>query len=298
MRILNFGSINIDLVYGVDHFVRPGETISSRSFGRYAGGKGFNQSTALARAGADAGHFGRVGADGVWLKEALGRDGADVSLIKVLDDCPTGHAVIQVDPSGQNCIVIEGGANRRFSEADLDEALAGYGEGDVLLVQNETSLIPEMMSRAAGKGMGIAFNPAPMGPEVARYPLDLVTLFFVNEIEASELCGVVAGSPATALDALRAKFPKAEIVLTLGGEGAVARPLEGPDVFVPARRVEAVDTTGAGDTFIGYFLACRQRGEPLARAMETAAAASAICVSRPGASPSIPLIDEVRHLIP
>lgn len=294
MRILNFGSINIDLVYRVDHFVRPGETIAARSFGRFPGGKGFNQSTALARAKADVCHFGKIGADGLWLRDALAADGADVSRLDVLDDAPTGHAVIQVDDSGQNCIVIEGGANRRFSTDDIRKALDGFGDGDMILVQNETALVADMIDMASAKGMAVAFNPAPMTAEVAGYPLDKVDLFFVNETEAAELSGGVADtSPSSMLDALGRRFPKATIVLTLGARGAVAREPGGSDVFVAARKVAAVDTTAAGDTFIGYFLAERQRNASLAQAMELATAASAWCVAHEGASPSIPRMDEV-----
>lgn len=288
MRILNFGSVNIDMVYRVDHFVRPGETIAARSFGRFAGGKGFNQSTALARAGADVSHFGRIGADGRWLKDALSADGADVSLLGVLDDAPTGHAVIQVDATGQNCIVIEGGANRRFTSDDVREALDGFGPGDMVLMQNETALVPEMISMASAKGMSVAFNPAPMGPEVAGYPLGDVGLFFVNETEAAALAGCGDCDPASALDALSRRFPKATIVLTLGSHGAVAREPGAADVSVAARKVEAVDTTAAGDTFIGYFLAARQRGASIADAMERATEAAAWCVAHEGAAPSIP----------
>lgn len=288
MRILNFGSINIDMVYRVDHFVRPGETIAARSFGRFAGGKGFNQSTALARAGADACHFGKVGADGLWLRDALSADGADVSLLGVSDDAPTGHAVIQVDDSGQNCIVIEGGANRRFSTEDVRNALDGFGPGDMVLVQNETALVPDMISLASAKGMEVAFNPAPMTAEVAGYPLDKVDMFFVNETEAAGLAGVDSDSPSSILDAFGRRFPKATVVLTLGSNGAMAREPGGADVFVPARKVAAVDTTAAGDTFIGYFLAERQLNASLVQAMERATAASAWCVAHEGAAPSIP----------
>lgn len=293
MRILNFGSINIDLVYRVDHFVRPGETIAARSFGRFPGGKGFNQSTALARAGADVCHFGKIGSDGLWLRDALAADGADVSRLDALDEAPTGHAVIQVDDSGQNCIVIEGGANRRFSTDDIRKALDGFGDGDMVLVQNETALVPDMIAMASAKGMAVAFNPAPMTAEVAGYPLEKVDLFFVNETEAAGLAGGGADSPSSMLDALGHRFPKATVVLTLGAHGAVAREPGGADVFVAARRVVAVDTTAAGDTFIGYFLAERQCNAPLVQAMELATAASAWCVAHEGAAPSIPRMGEL-----
>ena len=286
--------------------MRPGETLAARSYRRFSGGKGFNQSTALARAGASVSHAGAIGADGAWLRDALAADGADVSLLRTVEG-PTGHAVIQVDASGQNCILIEGGANRALGPEDAERAAAGFGEGDVLLVQNETSAIPEMMRSAKARGMRVAFNPAPMGPEVAAYPLDLVDLFIVNETEAEALAHIAgadatsaslplaaAGAPEDAarlLSALRAAWPQADVVLTLGARGAVAD-VGGERVFVPAAEAEVVDTTAAGDTFIGYFLASRLAGASLRGAMESATAASAICVSRPGAAPSIPRLAE------
>ena len=288
MNILNFGSVNIDRVYRVPHFVQPGETIAAASFATFSGGKGVNQSTAIARAGGRVSHAGCIGADGVALRDELARDGADVVHLRVVD-APTGHGLIQVDDSGQNCIVICGGANRMVSKADVAAAMAGFGPGDALLVQNEVSCIPEMIATAAGKGMEVVFNPAPMGPEIAGYPLDKVTLFIVNEVEASALAGASsAAEPRALLDALSARFPRAGVVLTLGARGAIARFAGESDAFVAARPVQAVDTTAAGDTFIGYFLAERQRGTSVAAAMETASAAAAICVSRPGAAPSIP----------
>ena len=287
--ILNFGSVNIDHVYTVPHFVRPGETLASERYAVFSGGKGFNQSTALARAGAKIAHAGMIGADGAWLKDSLASDGADVTHLAVHDE-PTGHAVIQVDASGQNCIIICGGANRAITPHYAEEVLSRFGDGDTLLLQNEISAIPEIMRAAKARGLRIVFNPAPMGQEVLDYPLDLVDLFIVNEVEAAELAGTAADSPPdTVLDSLRAKFPRAGVVLTLGSAGSVAD-IGGERVAVAAKRVKAVDTTAAGDTYIGYFLAARQRGLPLREAMEKATEAAAICVTQAGAAPSIPRI--------
>ena len=287
MKILDFGSINIDRVYGVDHFVRPGETISALDYARFPGGKGFNQSTALARAGATVCHAGCIGEDGLWLRDELEHDGVDVHLIRVAD-APTGHAVIQVDASGQNCIVICGGANRLLDAADVRAALAGFGRDDVILLQNETTMVGEAISAAAAKGLEVVFNPAPMDPAVLELPLDKVSLFIVNEVEAEGLCGCRDDDPHAVLDALAGKFPGAGFVVTLGERGAAARIPGAAEVFVPARRTPVVDTTAAGDTFTGYFLAERQRGASVKTAMEIATAAAAVCVSRKGAATSIP----------
>ena len=287
--ILNFGSVNIDHVYSVPHFVRPGETLASGRYATFSGGKGFNQSTALARAGAKVAHAGMIGADGGWLKDSLASDGADVTYLAVRDE-PTGHAVIQVDASGQNCIIICGGANRAITPQYAEEVLSRFGDGDILLLQNEISAIPEIIRTSSARGLNIVFNPAPMGPEVCSYPLDLVDLFIVNEVEAAELAGATADSPPDAvLDLLRSKFPRAGVVLTLGTAGSVAD-IGGERVAVAAKRVKAVDTTAAGDTYIGYFLASRQRGLSLRDAMEKATEAAAICVMHAGAAPSIPRI--------
>ena len=291
MRYINFGSINIDHVYAVDHFVRPGETTASSAYSKFAGGKGFNQSVALARAGAEVFHAGRIGSDGTWLRDILVNEGVKTDFLAA-GGTPTGHAVIQVDPSGQNCIIIHGGANREISPAAAASAISHFGPSDGLLLQNEISSIPEIMKAASDNGLPITFNPAPMGREVLDYPLELVKLFIVNETEAAAICGKAASMEKT-LEMMCAKFPHAGTVITHGDAGAMAS-IDGQIAFVPARHVPAVvDTTAAGDTFIGYLLALMGEGASLETAMKTAAAASAICVSRSGASPSIPMRNEV-----
>ena len=275
-RILNFGSLNIDLVYRVPRIVRPGETLAGRERSVFAGGTGANQSMALARAGVGVCHAGKVGDDGRWLVENLAGSGVDTRHV-LFGDEPTGHAVIQVADDGENAIVLFGGGNQAITVDEADRVLAGFGEGDLLLVQNEISELPHIIQGAAERGMFVAFNPAPFGSEVASYPLDRVDLFVVNKLEAAEL-------EAIDLDA--------ELVVTLGSEGALYRHGE-DEIRVAAPRVEAVDTTGAGDTFVGYFLAGRMRGYAVRPCLEIACRAAAICVTRPGAADSIPCWDEV-----
>lgn len=294
-RILNIGSVNIDHVYSLPHFVRPGETLAVRSYARFPGGKGFNQSTALARAGASVSHAGKIGSDGLWLRAALERDGVDVRFL-VIGDASTGHAVIQVDSTGQNCILIHSGANGKITPLEIGVAVDGFMAGDILLLQNEISSLEEAIQIGHKRGMKIAFNPAPMDKSVLEAPLDSVDLFIVNEVEAEGLCGVRADDSSKVLDAFQKRFPGAGILLTLGSQGAIAR-ISGEEVAVPARQVKAVDTTAAGDTFIGFFLAMRAAGASLHDAMETATAAAAICVTRPGAAPSIPTMAEARSLL-
>ncbi len=294
MRILNFGSVNIDHVYRVPHFVQPGETLASSEYHRYAGGKGYNQSVALARAGAEVHHAGLIGEDGLWLREALAADGVNTEHLKTID-YPTGHAIIQVDAAGQNSIVLAGGANQRVAADMIESVLENYGTGDLLLLQNEISSIPTIMRQAAKRGLGIAFNPAPMTEAVHDYPLDLVNLFIVNEIEAAALSRLPQdAAPEDMLSSLRQRFPKAHILLTLGAAGAMVLADDSEPVKIGVLDVPVVDTTAAGDTFIGYFLATRTSGKPLSAALAHATVAASICVTRMGASPSIPDRDEVE----
>lgn len=289
MKILNFGSLNIDHVYGVDHFVRPGETLASRRYQRFSGGKGNNQSIALARAGAPVWHAGKIGGDGVWLLDLLRQAGANISLV-ARGTTPTGHAIIQVQKDGENCIVLYGGANQTITPADARAVLAHFKEGDYLLLQNEISSIPAIMRIAARRKMKIVFNPAPMSRQVRRYPLSLVDIFVVNEIEGAELTGAKGAQRIIA--AMRRRYPQAMLILTLGARGAICAHASG-SLQVPGFKVKAMDTTAAGDAFIGYFLAAYTQSANAGKALQIACKAAAICVTRPGAADSIPCRKEV-----
>lgn len=291
MKILNFGSLNIDHVYGVDHFVRPGETLASKRYQRFSGGKGNNQSIALARAGAPVWHAGKIGADGVWLLALLRQAGANTSLV-ARGTTPTGHAIIQVQKDGENCIVLYGGANQTITPADAKAVLVRFRAGDYLLLQNEISSIPAIMRLAARRKMKIVFNPAPMSRRVRQYPLKLVDIFIVNEIEGAELTGEKGAHRILA--AMRRCYPQAVVILTLGARGAICAHATG-SVQVPGRKVKAVDTTAAGDTFIGYFLAAYTQSGNVSKALQIACKAAAICVTRPGAADSIPCRKEVAE---
>ena len=199
MRILNFGSLNLDFTYTVPHFVRPGETLAAEKLEVFAGGKGLNQSTALCRAGAEVFHAGCVGPDGGGLLEQLRQDGADLRFVRTLPGVRTGHTIIQVDGAGQNCILVCGGANRRADAAMAQEVLDAFGPGDWLLLQNEISGLDSILRLAGEKGLHIAFNPSPISPEIRRLPLETVELFLVNEVEGAALGG--SGSPEDAVPA-------------------------------------------------------------------------------------------------
>jgi ribokinase len=258
------------------------------------GGKGSNQSIALAHAGAAVFHAGKLGKDGVWLKERLQQHGVDTTFVDITDT-PSGHAIIQVNKDGENAIVLFGGANQAITGEDAARVLGHFAKDDYLLLQNEISAVPEIMSEAARRGLRIVFNPAPMCPAVLEYPLKLVHCFIVNEIEGGELSG--EREPERILAAMRRRFPQAMIVLTLGAEGALCAH-DGATVRVPAVKVVAVDTTAAGDTFIGFFLAGVAEGLPVERAIDLGCRAAAISVTRPGAMDSIPSRQDVDAFRP
>jgi ribokinase len=290
MRLLNFGSLNIDYVYRVDNFLKPGETKAALSRAVFAGGKGLNQSIALARAGLRPCHAGKVGAEGRFLVERLASEGVDVSRIEISSASASGHTVIQVDDEGRNCILLFGGANREIDRACIDGALEGFGKGDFLLLQNELSSTADIIEAASRRGMTIAMNPSPCDAAVASYPLDRIGIFLLNEIEAADLSGVF--EPREAALALSERYPEATIVVTLGAEGSLC--VRGGVLTAQrAYPVKAVDTTAAGDTFTGYFLAGILEGRPIPDALDFAARAASICVTRPGASDSVPLRAEL-----
>ena len=290
MQILNIGSINIDHVYEVNHFVRPGETLNGLSYQIFAGGKGFNQSVALTRAGAETLHAGRVGKDAIWLLNRLKIEGVDTSHVTVCE-AATGHAIIQVAPSGENAIVLYGGANQLISETDVISALSSCVAGDFLLLQNEISSVALAIEKAHEKGMRIVFNPAPMAKDVHHYPLEFVDIFVLNEIEAEELTG--KSQPADVGARMRELFPNAVTVLTQGNKGATYFDADSTH-HQSAFLVDVVDTTAAGDSFIGYFITVlMQTGDP-AKALAMGCRAAAICVTRAGAADSIPLAHELE----
>ncbi|QOP41291.1 ribokinase [Sulfurimonas marina] len=284
MKIINFGSINIDHVYDVDHFVRPGETLSSKNYAVFSGGKGANQSIALARANADVLHVGKIGLDGIWLQEKMEKEGIDTHLVKIVK-APTGHAIIQVNSEGENAIIIHGGANLTFKSSDIKEALKSANAGDIVLLQNEINSVDKILKQTKDKDLKVVFNPAPMSDAVKEYPLELVDIFIINETEGEALSG--EKKPMKIIKAMDKLYPKSAVVLTLGKKGVIYS--QGKQTIkVDALKVKAVDTTGAGDTFIGYFLAELSRGKRIEKCLKTAVKAASICVTRKGAADSIP----------
>ena len=293
MRILNFGSLNLDYVYRVDHFVRPGETLSAAFRAVKHGGKGLNQSVALARAGADVAHAGCVGAGGEGLKALLEAEGVDTAKLAAVDEMQ-GHTVIQVNPEGENCILLYGGSNQCVTAAQIADTLAGFSAGDWLVLQNEINGLPDIVNAAHARGMVIALNPSPCDHRLDAVDFGKLTWLLMNEVEAEQITG--SGDPEAAWEWLHARYSGLSVLVTLGSEGSAAFRAEGDGVEAArqaAFRVRAVDTTAAGDTYTGYFLAGLMAGMPLQACMRRASLASSICVTRPGAADSIPTLAEV-----
>ena len=292
MKILNYGSLNIDYTYSVDHFVRGGETMSSEEMHVFSGGKGLNQSIALSKSGAEVWHAGAIGTgDGNFLIRQLKEAGVNTEYISVLDG-KTGHAIIQKAKDGGNCILLFGGANQQITREMVDGVMDHFEKGDYLVLQNEISEIGYIMERAREKGMVLVFNPSPMDDKISTYPLEYVDYFLLNEIEAGDICGE-QGSGEELLQKLSDKFPASKIVLTLGGDGSLYR--DGQRILTQGiYKVPVADTTAAGDTFTGFLIGGLVQGLDAGEALDLAAKAAAIAVSRPGAAPSIPSREEVE----
>ena len=297
MMVINLGSINVDHVYQVPHFVAPGETLASTGYDQLLGGKGANQSIALSHAlthtDGSVQHVGLINEAQCHIKQDLIKEGIDCRYLKV-SEAATGHAIIQVSESGENSIVLFAGANHDIQASQVQQAIDSAPQDGWLLTQNETNSIGEAMRLAKEKGLKVAFNPAPMTESVKRLPLELVDLFIVNEVEAE---GIAGTSDLNEIEAFfKSQYPHAEVIITLGKSGAVM--LTGNDrIQVPAFVVKAVDTTAAGDTFIGFFLASYMQHNDAKKALILACAASAIAVTKAGASPSIPRAEEVQAFL-
>ena len=288
MKIINFGSLNIDKVCSVEEFVQPGETIMATGYSVNAGGKGLNQSVAAARAGAQVLHAGAVGSDGLFLKEILADAGADVSCLRVMDT-ESGCAFIEVNSKGQNRIIVSAGTNRMYTEEYIKNVLEKAEAGDFVLLQNEINMVGEIIRLSHEKGCRVVFNASPIPGKPEELPLELVDIFMVNELEAAALAGTSAeGDFRDILKALQKKYPKAAIVMTLGKDGVLYGYKE-EFYSHPIFKVNAVDTTAAGYTFCGYFLAALCAGKSVEMALREASAASAMAVSAKGAAPSIPV---------
>lgn len=294
MRIVNFGSCNVDHVYKMeDHIVKVGETLSCCDLSFFEGGKGLNQSVAISRAGAKVYHAGCIGRDGQMLADLLERSGVDISYVQRVD-ASNGHAVIQVDPAGNNSIFIYPGTNGMIYEEYIDRVLEDFCTGDILLLQNETSNVKYIIDKAHEKGLSIVFNPSPFNEVISSIDLNKVTYLMINEVEGEALTG--SDDPDRIISDLSEKYPQMRVILTLGHRGSVYYDRE-HKIVQSAYSVLSVDSTAAGDTFTGYFVAGIAGGKTVAEALRFASAAASLSVSKLGAAPSIPLAGEVKKAL-
>lgn len=297
--VLVVGSINMDLVVRTPHHPVPGETVLGREFMTFPGGKGANQAVAAARLGVDVKMIGRVGNDsfGDSLVETLSGSGVDVSTVVRDADAPTGVALITVDDAGENAIVVASGANARLTPADIDTSEEVLRNAGVLVLQLESPL--DTVSRAANlarkHGVPIILNPAP-AQHLSPSLITIVDYLIPNEGEAVVLAGAAAGTPVqTAVERLRTRGAN-RVIVTLGEAGALV--CDGTEnIAINSHITNVVDTTAAGDAFVGAFAVGIMEGMPILHAAQLGNAAGAIAVSRAGAQPSLPRRDEVEELL-
>ncbi len=288
MSIYNLGSINIDHLYRLPHLVTSGETLAAESYQIGLGGKGANQSIALVLAGAEVFQIGALNrSDTIWL-EQLADKGVDTRYIHLLD-APTGHAIVMLDvKSAENQIVIYPGCNQLITQLQIDQALEGAKPDDWALTQNETVLEEYFFTQAKQKGLMCSYSAAPFDPERVAKLLPMTDLLVVNEVEAEALSKTLGVSTE--------HLEIDHLVITLGSRGARYQGIDG-NWQLPAPPVEAIDSTGAGDTFLGFMLAALSQKKPMREAMELAIAASALQVTRLGTAAAIPTLDEVKQSI-
>ncbi len=300
MRILNIGSINIDYVYQTPHFVAAGETLEATDRSIFMGGKGLNQTVAIARSGLHVSHVGVIGEDGHFLYDFLKAINVNIDHVRIDKTRASGHTFIQVTPDAENAILYFPGTNHALDDALIDSAIKTLDKGDIVLTQNEVNDVGQVLFKAHKAGMITVFNPAPFDATVCNYPLECVDVLILNQTEAQGMLGHTIDNPAEAITILQKRLPHAVIIMTLGADGvAYALPNELPQTL-SAYPVKAVDTTGAGDTFVGYAMNAviswftDKDKEAFARHIDTAVLAAGLSVTRRGAVDSIPSLEDVQ----
>lgn len=286
MAIWNLGSINADHFYRLDHILAAGETILGHDLTTGLGGKGANMSVAAARAGARVAHIGAVGPDGQWAVDRLMEYGVDTRRITRVQ-AATGHAIVMLDQAGENAILVHPGANAQVPQDQIGQALSEAAAGDILVMQNETNGQEYAVETARKLGLKTAYAAAPFDAGAVQQVLGQVDILFLNAVEMAQL------TAATGQDAAGLGVPT--VVVTKGAAGCTiydrADHWTGQDIAAPV--VDVVDTTGAGDTFTGYFLAALDRGATLRDAAGLAIKASALMVTRAGTADVIPDLRDV-----
>ena len=291
MQIVNYGSINFDRTYRVDRFPAMGETMQTRELFCGCGGKGLNQSIAASRAGASVIHVGTVGFDGSDLEEELRKNGVNTSRLFHVDS-EQGHAVILVDDEGNNEILVHRGSNGMLGEEEIQDIIQTIREPSLVVLQNELPCAHVMIDLAYENGHTVVFNASPVNEEILQsVNFNHVHWLLINEVEGKQLTG--SSDPDMIICRLRQRFPKLNVVLTLGTDGSICQ--YGDERYhYGSYEVPVADTTGAGDAYTGYFIAGLARNEHPREAMIRATLAAGISVTRPGASAAIPMREEVE----
>ena len=294
MAVYVIGSMNIDMFFDVDHFVRPKETLMPERTQVLPGGKGLNQACACAKGKAQTWMAGKIGTDGTLLLDTLNKAGVDTTFVETEKDKLSGRAVIQRDREAENCILLDPGANHALDKEDFEKVLVHVGPEDIVLIQNEISNLDVLARLLKEKGSFVVFNPAPVTEDMPD-DLSFVSCLVVNEVEVEQLLEK-SGKPEFLCKEWLKRYPDSSIVLTLSSSGSLYLDKE-KTIFMPAYKVHAVDTTGAGDTYTGFLCAMLDRGFLIETALQFASAASAIAVTMPGAASSIPNLDAVKEKI-
>lgn len=291
MKILNFGSLNIDIFFRVENIVKPGETISAKSIEKRPGGKGLNQSVALSKSFENVYHAGSVGDDGVFLIDYLKSENINTKYIKKSDKL-TGNAIIQVDDRGENSIVLYKGANFDNDKKFIDEVLDNFDKDDILLLQNEISSMKYLIDKAYEKGMKIVLNPSPITDEIKEFDFNKIDLLLVNEIEAKDIAN--KDNIDESINYFMATYPNINLIVTLGSKGSIFVN-KNEKIKQEGIKVQSVDSTGAGDTFTGFFVSYFYQGKNVRDCLKFASLASALSVTKSGASISIPSLCDVKE---
>ncbi|MGC6517614.1 MAG: ribokinase [Candidatus Puniceispirillaceae bacterium] len=287
MTIFNLGSINLDYFYQVPHLPQAGETLATTRYHSGLGGKGANQSVAIARGGGKVVHIGNIHHGDTHHLALLEQAGVDLRHVEK-SDIPTGHAIVIVeDDTAENQILLMQGANIAVTKQMIEAALQEAGPHDWALTQNETNLGEHFLHAAKHKGLQICYSAAPFVKQTVLSLLPIVDLLVVNEGEAHDISEAVAKAPD--------EWGIPHVIITKGADGAYYYGKDGAH-YVPSHKVEAIDTTGAGDTYLGFLLAGLSKGQSMKEAMQIAASAAAIQVTRSGTASAIPSIDEIAHL--
>lgn len=296
MKILIYGSVNIDYSYQVKNIVKPGETVHCTYSGKAAGGKGANQAYAAGKAAFGRGDVffaGKSDHEADFIYEKMKSAGISCDYV-TYSDYGTGTAIIQVSENGQNSILVCGNGNIHIEENEIDKVLKDFSEGDCIILNAEINNLKYLINKCYEKGMIIFFNPSPVTSDLKSLPLDRVSYLVFNEVEGAFFADLdLKASYCDILDSLIKKYPNSRIILTMGSEGAYGAD-SSESVFVPASKVKAVDTTGCGDTFLGYFAVEIMSGKTIKEALTVASKAAGIAATRPGAMNSIPDYSEIE----